>query len=809
MAYKLIIAEKPSVAAAIAKIVGATTQHRNGPTGYVEGGGYRVSWAFGHLVGLKTPEQMGFTGGELPMFPETWQTKILGRREAGKEVRDPMTDKQMKVLEELFNGASEIIVGTDAGREGELIFRYIYEYLGCRTPFRRLWISSLTDEAIRKGMADLRPGAEFDALSDAAHARSEADWLVGFNASRALRTATGYKGMLSLGRVQTPTLGMICTRYEQFKNFVPTPYWQLTADTEKGGVAFSAAGERKHSDEASAAADLARARAAGALRVDNVEKRHVTTRPPLLFDLTELQRAANSRYGMTADQTLKLTQSLYEKKYVTYPRTGSRFIPEDVFKTIPGLLAKLAALPQLGTHAAALAGVRLCRRSVDDTKVTDHHALLPTGMTPDGATDQEMKIYNLIASRTVEAFGQNAEADVTSVALSAGGVAFKASGSVTTFAGWKAVTGGDGAEEKKGKDDDEAAGTALPPLEQGDILPLKDVRSEKKTDKPKPIFTENTLLLEMKTCGKDIDDEDMREAMKDVGLGTPATRAATIEALVARRYIERDGKKLIPTALGLEIWHMVEGRKIADVQTTGEWERDLARVEHGEMKSARFTAEIKTYVEVLIEDLLKNCKPLDGVAATAEPIRTCPVCGKPMKNQKFTIGCPEEGGGCGLKIYREINGKKLPPSAIEALLTKKRTSVLKGFTSKAGKKFDAALVIEETEATDADGKTVRKGRMAYDFPKNEPTKVEGARCPCCGKDMTPDGAKLACGCGFALWTKQGGVSLTEAQIRSILAGEKVLVKNMTSHKTGKKYDALLSVDTLEKKIRYEFPERKR
>ena len=785
MSYVTIIAEKPSVAAAVAAIVGAKTPHRKGPTGYLEGNGYRVTWAFGHLVGLKSPEQMGFTSGQVPMFPEKWETRVLGRRVDGKDASDPMVDAQMKIITDLFFGASSIIVATDAGREGELIFRYIYEHIDCRTSFDRLWISSLTAEAIRQGMQDIRPGSEFNALSDAAHARSQADWLVGFNGSRALRLATGFKGMLSLGRVQTPTLAMICRRYEQFRNFVPTPYWQLAVDTEKNSTQFRVLGEEHFKTEQEADEALRRTKSACQLRVDKVEKKHVSTKPPLLFDLTELQRTANGKYGMTADQTLKLAQSLYEKKIITYPRTGSRFIPEDVFKTIPGLLRKLEANADFGRHATALAGKRLCRHSVDDSKVTDHHALLPTGIEPSDINSQEKKIYDLIASRTIEAFGENSEADVTNVTLSANGIVFKAHGSVMTKAGWKAVNGIEASNQKKDDDED----VTLPDLKEGNLVPINKAESLKKTDKPLPIYTEKSLLGDMQTCGKNVEDEEAHEAMKEVGLGTPATRAATIEALVTRKYIERDGKKLLPTELGMQIFKMVDGRKIADVVVTGEWERDLGRVERGLEKVDNFMRRIHAFTEELVDDLLKNCKPLEGVSESGEPVRKCPVCGKPMKNQKFSITCLEDAGGCGLKIYREINGKKLPDAAINALVAGKKTSVLKGFTSKTGKKFDAALKIEITGG---------KGTLKFDFPEIN-AEVVNMKCPCCGHDVRKEGPKIVCDCGFMLWPSVMGVTLKEKQVEDLMNGKKVPVYGM-SGKSGKRFDAFVKVNTDTKKV---------
>lgn len=780
MAYKVIIAEKPSVAAGIAKIVGANTPHREKANGYLEGNGFRVTWAFGHLVGLQSPEQMGFDSGQIPMFPDVWKTKIITKRVNGKDVEDPIVKKQMKIIESLFTGADEIIVATDAGREGELIFRYIYEFLGSHTPFSRLWISSLTDEAIRKGMNEIKDGNCYQALSDAAHARSEADWLVGFNASRALRLYTGYKGAVSLGRVQTPTLGMICQRYEDNKNFVPTPFWQVSVDTEKNSTGFNVLSEEKYSNEDDAAAGLVKVKGARQLRVMKVEKKRSSTKPPLLYDLTALQRAANSKFGLTADETLKIAQALYEKKFTTYPRTGSRYVPEDVYKTIPDLLRKVSSYPELGQHAAALAGKKLCRKSVNDAKVTDHHALLPTGVLPSGLSATEEKIYRLICGRMIEAFGEDSVADVTTVTLDAGGVIFKTRGSVPVYLGWKAVFGGDAAEDKK-EDGEENENASLPEMAEGDLLPINNAEVLRKTDKPLPIYTDSSLLGEMETCGKKIDDEAMREAMKDVGLGTPATRAATIEALIQRGYVIREKKKLLPTEFGLQIWSMVKGRKISDVKTTGEWERDLAIVEQGGKKVSDFNKGIKTFVNEILDDLKVNCKPIDAAAMTKEPTRTCPICGHTMKNQKFSVTCDAEEGGCGLKIPRSVCNKALPSTAIDKLCNGTQTSVIKGFVSKAsGKKFDAALAVDKGAK-----------RITFVFPNAAPAMyMEGLVCPKCGKPLSDERMSLKCECGFILWKTQHGATLSEKQIKGILSGSKVLVCGMKS-KAGKKFDAKL------------------
>lgn len=799
MGYTVIIAEKPSVASGIAKIVGANTPHRDKANGYLEGNGYRVTWGFGHLVGLDKPEEMGFPGGALPIIPERWSTHVIV---TGKGDMDRTVARQMDTLSSLFKGADRIINATDAGREGELIFRYIYEYLDCRKPFDRLWISSLTDEAIRKGMTELLPGSRMENLSDAAHARSEADWLVGFNASRALRIASGFKGNLSLGRVQTPVLGMICTRTEANRDFKPTPFWQITALVHKDMTNFRVLSERKYPTEAQAAEALEAVNGSKRMKVLKVEKKTVTSKPPLLYDLTALQRAANSRLGLTAEETLKVAQSLYEKKYLSYPRTGSRYIPEDVFRTIPSLIRKAESNDRFAEAARSLGGKKLCRRSVDDSKVTDHHALLPTEVFPTDLSGNELKIWEMVCGRMLEAFGEDSLSDRTTVSLECAGVPFKAGGSVLVKAGWKAVFGvAEANEEEKKKEDaesDESENGTLPELAEGEVLPAAKTEILRKTDKPLPLYTDASLLGEMETCGKKIEDEELRESMKDVGLGTPATRAATIETLIKRGYVVRNAKKLTPTELGEGIWKIVRGRKIADVRTTGEWEKELHLVETGQMDKATFDRKIRDYVLAIIEDIRANCTALDGLDTGGEPQRNCPLCGRRMKNLKFSVICDPEDGGCGLKIPREVAGKKLPASSIDALASGKDTPTIKGFTSKSGKKFDARLTLDREN---------RKVSFVLGEKPQAPT-MAGRRCPCCGGPLKDDPWKLTCECGFILFKTQCEVNLTESQIDALLSGQKVAVRGMKSKK-GNKFNATLYVNREGKKTAFLFDDAKK
>ena len=433
---KVCIAEKPSVARDIAAIVGATLKK----DGYMEGNGYAVTWAFGHLVGLAMPEAFGFTGFKrenLPILPKEFLL-IPRQIKEGKEYRnDPGVMKQIKTIKELFTKADEIIVCTDAGREGELIHRYIYEYLGCNRPCRRLWISSLTDKAIKEGFQNLKSGSDYDNLYLSARARSRADYVVGINASQALSIAAG-RGSWSLGRVQTPTLAMICSRYLENKDFKPQTYFKLKLHTAKDTTVFAVLSEEKYDKRTAAGEALQRVCAAGTVRITTVEKKEVKQEPPLLYDLTALQKEANSKHGFSAEKTLNIAQALYEAKKISYPRTGSRYISADVLDEIPHLIATLRSHPRFGAYAAGMENIVLNIRSVDDKKVIDHHALIITGEDAGMLSGDERTIYDMIAGRMLEAFSNRCTKENTTVSLDAGGVHFAAKGSVTLLPGWRA-----------------------------------------------------------------------------------------------------------------------------------------------------------------------------------------------------------------------------------------------------------------------------------------------------------------------------------------------------------------------------------
>ncbi|MDN3583971.1 DNA topoisomerase 3 [Mucilaginibacter flavus] len=610
---KVIIAEKPSVAREIAKVFGANTKK----DGYIEGKGYTFTWAFGHLLQLAAPQEYGYYGWNvqnLPMLPNKFKLSIRKVKSKEGMIDDPSVKKQLDIIKGLFDEATEIIVATDAGREGELIFRYIYYYLKCKKPFKRLWISSQTDEAIKEGFRNLKPGTDYDTLFNSAHCRSQSDWLVGMNATQALSLSSGNRAVLSLGRVQTPTLAMICSRYLENKNFVPQIYYQVAIQPDKDGQAFRAisAENYKTKEEAQAVLDKVEDVAAGfptGGHILSVEAKPRKEPPPLLHDLSSLQQEANKRKGFTADQTLGILQNLYESKLVTYPRTGSRYIGDDVFAEVPALIEKLKDHPDFGKQATYLMGQKLNKRSVNAKKVTDHHAVLTTGVEPYQLSKDHQAVYDMVAGRMLEAFHQECIKEITKIVVQSGSK-FTASGTVIGSAGWRAVFN-EPDEEKK---DEENA--ALPKVIQGENLPVINKALLEKQTKPKPLYNEASLLKALETAGKEIDDEELRYAMKDSGLGTPATRASIIETLIKRTYIIREKKNLVPTETGLNVYTVVKDQKIAQAELTGTWEKRLEEIRSGASIN-EFQEEIKAYTRNITQELLRVGIPKK---AAAEPV---------------------------------------------------------------------------------------------------------------------------------------------------------------------------------------------
>lgn len=670
---KTIIAEKPSVAKEIAHIVEADKREE----GYMQGNGYYVTWAFGHLVQPAMPETYGMKGfhaENLPVIPDPF---VLVPRQVKTEngyKPDAGVLAQIKIIGKLFDSSERIIVATDAGREGELIFRYLYTYLGCRKPFDRLWISSLTDTAIREGLQNLRDGKEYDNLYHAAKARSEADWLVGINGTQALTIAAG-RGTYSVGRVQTPTLGMVCERYWEHKRFESKPFWQVhfgVVDADSGNILkFTSA--NRWTDKATATDIYNKVKDTGSAIITKVTTKRKVEKAPLLYDLTTLQKEANSQHGFTAEHTLSIAQKLYEAKFITYPRTSSRYISDDVFATLPKLFKNLENHSEYGEKVKLLpCSEDYSKNSVNAAKVTDHHALLITENAAIGLFKDEKIVYDMILCRMIEAFSADCIKDITSVSAQVDHeIEFGISGSIIRQTGWRALS----LKEKNSKKDKNADTTdnevkeqVIPNWQEGQHITFSGCTITEGKTKPKPLHTESTLLAAMETAGKEIVDDTMRQAMKDSGIGTPATRAAIIETLLKREYMVRQQKKLVPTEKGLALHSVVKNMAIANVEMTGKWEAELAKIERGEASADGFTHSIEGYTREITAELL-GC---DRLFSHKDSGCQCPKC-KHGTMQFFgkVVRCSNKE--CGMPVFKQVAGKLLTDADITDLLTKGKT----------------------------------------------------------------------------------------------------------------------------------------
>ena len=555
--------------------------------------------------------------------------------------------------------------------------------MGYTKPFQRLWISSLTDEAIREGMANLRDGSDYDSLYAAADSRAKADWLVGMNASRALAIASGSANN-SIGRVQTPTLAMICARFKENRNFVSTPYWQLHITLKQGESHRQFIHSEEFKDKVTAEAAYRKITSASVASVTKAERKRTFQQPPFLYDLTALQKDCNIHYDLTADKTLSIAQALYEKKLISYPRTGSRYIPEDVMAHIPALLEKVVAMPDFKEYGNTFDLSCLNTRSVDNAKVTDHHAMIITGIAPSELSEAESAVYTLIAGRMLESFSPSCEKESLAMECTCEGMDFRSRSSVIVNPGWRGVF-----RRKEDRDEDEPEGNGGSAVftAGGTVSVAGHGLAQKKT-MPKPLYTEATLLSAMETCGKQIKDEQTKEAVKDLGIGTPATRAAIITTLVVRDYITRSGKSIVPTEKGMYLYEAVKDMLMADVELTGSWEKALAQIEGHTLDTETFMCSIRDYTRKATDEILR----LDFQAMPGK-VFTCPKCGtgKILIRSKVAK-CDHDG--CGLLVFRRILNKELTDTHLEQLFSSGSTRVIKGFKGKKGVSFDAAVTFD-------------------------------------------------------------------------------------------------------------------
>ena len=692
---KVCIAEKPSVAREIARVLGANNQR----DGYYEGNNYRVTWTFGHLCTLKephdySPEWKRWRLNTLPMIPQRFGIKLLSNQGV---------IKQFRTISRLVVDADEVINCGDAGQEGELIQRWVLQKAGCKCPVKRLWVSSLTEEALKEGFEKLYDASEFDRLYAAGSMRAIGDWLLGINATRLYTLKYGQHGqVLSIGRVQTPTLALIVQRQKEIDHFVPQPYWELK--TAYKNVVFSAAGGKFFKkEEAQEALELIKDKP---FEITSFNRKKGKEAPPRLFDLTALQVECNRRFGFSADETLKIIQSLYEKKATTYPRVDTTFLSNDIYPKVPGILKGLKPYESL-VQPLLEKKIKKSKKVFDDKKVTDHHAIIPTGQIPAGLSRNEKLVFDRVARRFIAAFWPDSAISTTTVEGIVETIKFKTSGKQIIDPGWRKVFQKDAAT--KISDDD----NVLPDFEKGERGPHQPDLQEKETQPPKP-YTEASLLRAMETAGKQVDDEELRDLMKENGIGRPSTRAAIIETLFKRRYITKNRKSLAPTITGIQLIDSIRNELLKSVELTGMWEKKLRDIENGKYDVKAFLKEMKEMVMQVVQ-VVKNDHSQRKIEVTEEQKMeaaarnqsadvqkdnelskiACPRCGEGfmLKGKKYW-GCSRYKEGCKTLIPFEYLNKKLTDRQIETLLKKGKTSLIKGFELN-GEKVNGKLSLDD------------------------------------------------------------------------------------------------------------------
>ena len=641
------IAEKPSVARDIAGILGAN----NRKDGYLEGNGYQVTWTFGHLCGLLEPHEYSpdwkaWALSRLPMIPARFGIKVMD---------DKGIQKQFNVIAQLVREADEVVNCGDAGQEGELIQRWVLQKAGCKCPVKRLWISSLTEESIREGFASLKPASDYQRLYEAGLSRAIGDWLLGMNATRLYTLKYGHnRQVLSIGRVQTPTLALIVSRQLEIENFKPEAYWELKT-TYRDTVFAASAGRFPTVAEGQAA--LARVKDAP-FTVTGITTKKGTESAPRLFDLTSLQVECNKKFAYSADDTLKLIQSLYEKKITTYPRVDTTYLSDDMYPKIPGILKGMKGYETL--TAPLLAGkLPKSKKVFDNKKVTDHHAIIPTGVPPNGLTDTERNVFDLVARRFIANFYPECKISTTTVEGEAGEVPFKVNGKQILEPGWRVVFDKTKGEASQDTPDEERT---LPLFTKGESGPHEPNLAEKWTSPPKP-YTEATLLRAMETAGKLVDNDELRDALKENGIGRPSTRAAIIETLFKRNYIRKERKNLIATQTGIELIKTIQEDLLKSAELTGLWEKKLRQVERGEYEARAFIDELKEMVRTIVHNVKCDNRTVEEImrqsapAPPADPVvgTPCPLCGKgKLIKGRTAYGCSEWKNGCTYR--RAFNG---------------------------------------------------------------------------------------------------------------------------------------------------------
>jgi DNA topoisomerase-3 len=723
MGKTLVIAEKPSVGRDLTRTLpGAFQKHE----GYLESDSHVVTWAVGHLVQLAEPDEYDpkykkWRMADLPIVPEEFRLVV----------RDERSKKQFSVISKLLrrDDVDLVVNACDAGREGELIFAWTYEKAKSRKPVQRLWLSSMTAAAIKQAFAALHPASEFERLEEAARSRSEADWIVGMNSTRAatIRLRSSFDGAVSLGRVQTPTLAIVARREEEIRAFVPEPYWLVDATFEPsageagrtyhGRYHAGAQPRLKTAEEAAAIVDAVRDRPGAITKLETSTKKE---RPPLLYDLTSLQRDANTRYGFSARRTLAAAQRLYEDhKALTYPRTNSRFLPSDMIGDLKPTASVLRTHREYARAAAYVTGLDVLPlgRVVSDAKVTDHHAIIPTNSDHRVArmSDDDRRVYDMVVRRFLAVFHPDAVFENTRLETTVSDHVFRTRGRVLVVPGWRGVYG-EGLSDGASADEDDGGDQKLPKLSQGEDVRTLAVESLEKETKPPRRYSDASLLAAMETAGKLVDDEELREAMKDSGIGTPATRAAIIERLIDVGYVEREGRSLVATEKGTNVIKFLGEHALTSPSLTGDWEHRLGRIEEGQESRERFMHDIAEFARQTVGELDVKLREVRIPRANLGP---CPVCGRDIVENRKGFSCwSREDPGCGFVIWKSKAGKSLPVAVARELISRGRTEKpVTGFKGRSGRSFKAKLALMQTE----DG----KWRVEFD----EPWAREGAKPP--------------------------------------------------------------------------------
>jgi len=720
----LVIAEKPSVGRDLARILPGPFEKKSGAgektERWLEGPEHIISWAVGHLVQLAEPDEYDekykkWRMADLPIVPPKF--KLV--------VRDERSQKQMSVVKQLLrrDDVDLVINACDAGREGELIFAYLFEKAGAKKPVQRLWLNSMTNDAMREGFNNLRDGGELSKLEDAARSRSEADWIVGMNATRAatIRLRSSFDGAVSLGRVQTPTLAILTRREEEIRAFVPEPYWLVDA-------VFDASGNRGYegrfhagaqpriatAEEAEAIATAVRGQAG---EITKLEKTTRKEKAPLLYDLTSLQREANTRYGFSARRTLAAAQRCYEEhKALTYPRTSSRYLTSDMVPELKEVAGHVGERPEYAKGAQYVVGLDLLPlgRVVDDAKVGDHHAIIPTNASHklDKMSDDDRKIYDMVARRFLAVFHPEAVFENTRIETTVSEHIFRTRGKVLVVPGWRGVYGEEADDGGARDEEDEGRDQSLPKLEKGERVDTRAVEVLAKETKPPRRYSDASLLGAMETAGKLVDDDELREVMKESGIGTPATRAAIIERLIDVGYVERDGRSLVPTEKGMNVIRLLGDHPLTSPSLTGDWEQRLAAIEAGEQQRKAFMADIAKFAEFTVGDLDAKLKDVRIPRANLGP---CPICGNDIIENRKGYSCwSREDPGCGFVIWKSKAGKNLPAAIAKELIARGKTEKpVTGFKGRSGRSFRARLALVQNE----------EGRMRVEF--DEPWAKEG------------------------------------------------------------------------------------